>query len=67
MSPDQIAAESAARIAAADQEATDATAAFVAGRFDDWWTKRAEALQKRIEAEGERAIDAATADGGQGG
>jgi hypothetical protein len=51
-----IAADVAARIAEADQEAGDAAAAFAAGRFSEYWQARAAGIMQRIKEGGENAI-----------
>lgn len=53
---EQFAADVAERIREADKDAADASAAFVAGRFEEYWAKRAEAIAKRIEEAGNAAI-----------
>ncbi len=66
MTPAEIASDVAARIEQADEESADAVAAFAAGRFPEYWLKRAEEIKKRIEDNGEHAI-ANAGSGGTGG
>lgn len=53
---EQVAADVAARIEQADNEAFDARAAFTAGRFEEYWKAKAAQVLKRVEDAGERAI-----------
>lgn len=55
-SPAEIANDVAARIREADQYALDASAAFAAGRFQEWFEKQAQELKARLEAEGEKLL-----------
>ena len=57
------AADAAARIEQADNEAAEAQAAFAAGRFPEYWAIKAQQLKARLEAEGERAITSARGSG----
>lgn len=56
-------AAASARIAAADAEAYEAQVAFAAGRFPEYFQKKLEAAQKRIEAEYERITGSQAAGG----
>lgn len=55
-STEDYAADVAASIAKADQDAYDAAAAFAAGRFPEYFALKSEQVRKRLEAAGERAI-----------
>ncbi len=49
MSNDQVVADAAERVAAADKEAATAHAAFITGKFPEYWQRKAEEAAKRIE------------------
>ncbi len=61
-----VASHAVVRIKQADAESADATAAFAAGRFEEYWRARAEQVRKRLEKAGEQAI-ANARDGGEDG
>lgn len=69
LDPQQLAADVAERIAQADRDALDATTAFAAGRFQDYWDKQAKVVMQRMEADGDAAINGINAgtDGQNGG
>ena len=54
--PETLASDVADRITQADNESANATAAFAAGRFEEYWKIRADQVMKRVEAAGEQAI-----------
>lgn len=56
MTAEQIAADVAARIRAADQQAEDAAAAFACGRGEDYLRLQAAAIVQKMEAAGDAAI-----------
>lgn len=64
-SPDAIARDAADRIAEADRQADEASYAFAAGAFAEYWARQFEAATKRVQDE-YRRLSGQDAEGGGG-
>lgn len=62
MTPQQVIDDVAARIRAADQEATDATAAFIGGRFREYIAAKSAKLLAKLKADADAILKKAEAE-----
>jgi hypothetical protein len=64
MTPEQVTQDVAARIRLFDREAADSAAAFLAGRFAEYWKRKTDRIMKSVEVSVDASIAAADLDEG---